>query len=274
MDKFTVEGTDNYSKIKYIHDSIIKRVNYDLSAPYYDTALGFFIEPYGIVCEGYSKAMKILCDKENIPCILVVGNINLETNFAHMWNYVQMEDGQWYAVDCTWDDLDDETNPVKYQYFLKGSESFNSNHTPDNTYITPAFTYPELSDTDYVYISDQPIVTTSVTPQVTSSVTTVSISVESFAVSKTTVTSESNVTLTTSAVSSVALTTSSSGTEVVIKGDFNNNGKLDTGDAVILQRKLVRSLEISDTDLNYELNDDKRLNIWDYVILLRRIRSI
>ena len=56
--------------------------------------------------------MKILCDKENIPCILVVGNINLETNFAHMWNYVQMEDGQWYAVDCTWDDLDDETNPV------------------------------------------------------------------------------------------------------------------------------------------------------------------
>jgi hypothetical protein len=110
--------------------------------------------------------------------------------------------------------------------------------------------------------------------QVTSSVTTVSISVESFAVSKTTVTSESNVTLTTSAVSSVALTTSSSGTEVVIKGDFNNNGKLDTGDAVILQRKLVRSLEISDTDLNYELNDDKRLNIWDYVILLRRIRSI
>mgnify|MGYP000791938025 FL=1 len=154
VDKFTVEGTDNYSKIKYIHDSIIKRVNYDLSAPYYDTALGFFIEPYGIVCEGYSKAMKILCDKENIPCILVVGNINLETNFAHMWNYVQMEDGQWYAVDCTWDDLDDETNPVKYQYFLKGSESFNSNHTPDNTYITPAFTYPELSDTDYVYISD------------------------------------------------------------------------------------------------------------------------
>lgn len=71
VDKFTVEGTDNYSKIKYIHDSIIKRVNYDLSAPYYDTALGFFIEPYGIVCEGYSKAMKILCDKENIPCILV-----------------------------------------------------------------------------------------------------------------------------------------------------------------------------------------------------------
>lgn len=94
------------------------------------------------------------------------------------------------------------------------------------------------------------------------------------AVSKTTVTSESNVTLTTSVVSSVALTTSSSGTEVVIKGDFNNNGRLDTGDAVILQRKLVRSLEISDTDLNYELNDDKRLNIWDYVILLRRIRSI
>ena len=28
VDKFTVEGTDNYSKIKYIHDSIIKRVKF------------------------------------------------------------------------------------------------------------------------------------------------------------------------------------------------------------------------------------------------------
>ena len=23
-----------------------------------------------------------------------------------MWNYVQMEDGNWYAVDVTWDDQD------------------------------------------------------------------------------------------------------------------------------------------------------------------------
>lgn len=283
VNNFDVKGTDNYSKIKYIHDSIIEKVNYDLSAPYCDTALGFFIEPYGIICEGYAKAMKILCDKENIPCILVVGNINLETNFAHMWNYIQMEDGKWYAVDCTWDDLDNETNPIKYQYFLKGSDSFNSNHTPDNTYITPAFTYPELSETDYVYSSVQPLVTTSVTPQVTTAeTTTVSISTESLVTSSITGTSESTVTVMTvnsSTVSPVAFTTTSVSTTNIItgsvlKGDFNNNGKLDTGDAVVLQRKLVKSLEISDNDLNYELYDDKRLNIWDYVILLRRIRSI
>ncbi|MGN0613686.1 MAG: transglutaminase domain-containing protein [Porcipelethomonas sp.] len=172
INDFDVEGSDYYTKVKYIHDYIAGNVTYSLTAPYCDTALGVFIDPYQILCEGYSKAVKLLCDKEGIPCVLVVGNVNTTTNMAHMWNYIQMEDGKWYGLDCTWDDLDSDSNPIKYSYFLKGSSTFLATHTPDDTYITPFFTYPELSETDYVYASSSPEITTAVTTTVTVSSTT------------------------------------------------------------------------------------------------------
>ena len=57
------------------------------------------------VCEGYSRAFKVLCDKMGIPCILMSGIACTGGNVGgHMWNYVQMENGKWYAIDVTWDD--------------------------------------------------------------------------------------------------------------------------------------------------------------------------
>ncbi|MGN1481947.1 transglutaminase domain-containing protein [Porcipelethomonas sp.] len=301
VSSFEVKGDDNYSKIKYIHDSIANTVNYDLSAPYHDTALGFFIEPYSIVCEGYSKAVKILCDKENIPCIVVIGNVNTETNFAHMWNYIQMEDGNWYALDCTWDDLDDDSNPIKYQYFLKGSESFNTNHTPDTEYISTSFTYPQLSESDYVYSSDEPEITTSVTSTtVTEStsetettvlstsesvtqkstsytVTSVNTSVsetESYDITEiTTISVVTTVnTATSTSVSSVSETVpETSSQETVIKGDFNCDKIVNVSDLVTLQKKLLGIIEINDYDFEAEMNDDGNLNIFDWIDLRRLI---
>ena len=61
----------------------------------------------GPVCEGYARAFKVLCDKLGIPCTLVDGfakSSASHTGEAHMWNYVQMEDEKWYAVDVTWND--------------------------------------------------------------------------------------------------------------------------------------------------------------------------
>lgn len=61
----------------------------------------------GPVCEGYARAMKVLCDRAGIPCVLVNGNAYYEkdgTPIPHMWNSVQMEDGKWYGLDVTWND--------------------------------------------------------------------------------------------------------------------------------------------------------------------------
>ena len=86
--------------------------------------MGALVEP-GVVCEGYAKAFKIICDKINIPCVVVFGNYDETEDAAHMWNYVQMEDGIWYAIDVTWDDVDGEDGrEIKYQYFIKGSKYF------------------------------------------------------------------------------------------------------------------------------------------------------
>ena len=149
-----------YAKVKYVHDWIVDNVEYDNEGlENHDNIYGTFINRK-VVCEGYAEAFKYLLDKLNIPCVLVYGDGydssgNIE---AHAWNYVKMDDGKWYAVDTTWDD------PIyiggsgifasssrKYEYFLKGSNSFNSNHKNDGDVSGTGqnFAYPELSTTDY-----------------------------------------------------------------------------------------------------------------------------
>lgn len=69
----------------------------------------------GPVCEGYARALKVLCDKKGVPCVLVDGYAKGSLSSggeAHMWNYVQVEDGKWYAVDTTWNDPGSGNNPL------------------------------------------------------------------------------------------------------------------------------------------------------------------
>lgn len=61
----------------------------------------------GPVCDGYSRAFKVLCDRLDIPCVLVDGYARFKADSAgqfHMWNSAQMPDGKWYGVDVTWND--------------------------------------------------------------------------------------------------------------------------------------------------------------------------
>lgn len=84
----------------------------------------------GPVCEAYSRAFKVLCDKLDIPCVLAVGfakGSRYGQGESHMWNEVQMDNGLWYAVDVTWDDPMDSQNRALSGYenknwFLLGSK--------------------------------------------------------------------------------------------------------------------------------------------------------
>lgn len=55
-----------------------------------------------VVCEGYSKAFKLLCDLSDfngdVTCYLAEGKMD---GGDHMWNVVKMGDGEFYLVDVT-----------------------------------------------------------------------------------------------------------------------------------------------------------------------------
>lgn len=110
---------DTYSRVKAAHD-ILAATNVYASGAAKDNKIAHCAysalvpnDGYDPVCDGYSKAFKVLCDLLGIPCVLVISD-------THMWNLVQMDDGAWYYVDVTWDD---QPFGVNWNYFLIGSQS-------------------------------------------------------------------------------------------------------------------------------------------------------
>lgn len=150
--------TNRYDKIKYAHDYLINNMEYNQQdAVNNGDVYGALIKGTA-VCEGYAKAFQLLMNKLNVPSVIVFGKgVDDQGNEEfHAWNYVQMEDGTWYAVDTTWDDpivigkgkIPDST---KTRYFLKGSNDFFKQHTedPDVSGTGQKFVYPTLSTTNY-----------------------------------------------------------------------------------------------------------------------------
>lgn len=102
------------------------------------------------VCEGYAGAFKVLCDELGVTCICVNGSMTSVS--LHMWNYVQLEDGQWYLVDVTNGDLYSTdlfclmkaAGARKYEY--TPNPYMNSGINPSNGYTEgAAFTVPDLA---------------------------------------------------------------------------------------------------------------------------------
>lgn len=149
---------NRYEQVRYVHNWIIDNCIYDSADANTnnDTLYGTMIEGVA-VCEGYAKTFKYLLDKLGIPCVQVYGYSisNGAIGESHAWNYVQMDDGKWYAVDTTWDDPliagSNLTDRLRYKYFLVGSTRFVSNHKEDGdvSHTGQKFTYPVLSTNDY-----------------------------------------------------------------------------------------------------------------------------
>lgn len=116
----------------------------------------------GPVCEGYARAFKVLCDRAGIPCVLVDGDAGLSPATAgpHMWNYVELENGSWYAVDVTWNDQADlfgESDGTD-DYLLVGADTvinevpFLTSHPESNTVSSDGVAFgngPQLSEQAY-----------------------------------------------------------------------------------------------------------------------------
>lgn len=86
-------------KLKAIHNYLIVNIVYEENESRCFFAPGAYLDGKS-VCQGYAMAFKVACDYYGIPCICVGGHsIQDQEGEAHMWNYVQMPDQRWYAVD-------------------------------------------------------------------------------------------------------------------------------------------------------------------------------
>ena len=157
-------GKSLYEKVKAVHDYVCEKAVYDAQDNLRVHSAGpMFIGDGHVVCEGYAKAMMILCRKMGIDCACIGGlakNSSSSSGEAHMWNYVKMDNDKWYLVDATWDD---QRSGIRTTYLLAGwnSKGFNystlqEERTEKDTFSTPkdftpqAFIYPAISDNSYL----------------------------------------------------------------------------------------------------------------------------
>ena len=101
------------------HDLIIDAVDYARdddgqpeTAAWAHNILGVF-DGTGAVCEGYARSFQILLNYSGVENLFVTGMAGGE---SHAWNLVQLDDGNWYWCDLTWDDGAQKWG-IAYNYF-------------------------------------------------------------------------------------------------------------------------------------------------------------
>ncbi len=124
----SAEGLTPSIKQRFYHDLLCGTVEYDFGGGSVYTSYGALVEGLA-VCEGYSRAMQLLCIRSSMECTLVYGTAN---NELHLWNAVNLA-GEWYNVDVTWDDVG---NVPVYNYYNITDEQISKDHTPAQNLTT------------------------------------------------------------------------------------------------------------------------------------------
>ncbi len=124
-----------YEAVKAFHDAIVLGCSFSKEGEYVHTAYGALIEGHA-QCEGYAFAMAYLCNMAGIDNYVVTGTDG--KGASHAWNKVSV-DGEWYNVDCTWDDpLLERKAPgfIRHDYMLVPDSDINGiTHFPDEGYV-------------------------------------------------------------------------------------------------------------------------------------------
>ena len=136
---------NEYDRVKVIHDYLVNNVNYDLASiengtinqgnhPSH-TAEGALCGNLA-VCDGYAQAFELMCAEAGIYAYMMYGTAGGD---SHAWNVVKIN-GEWYQVDCTWDDpivngvvVGDGSN-ITYMYFLLTDNEMYADHVLDTTW--------------------------------------------------------------------------------------------------------------------------------------------
>lgn len=158
---------NDWDKLRSYLDAVCSRVTYNSAAankntntPYGDPWQLIYVfdgDPNtNVVCEGYAKAFKFLCDlsqwqEKSVRCSVVTG-VMAGGNGAgnHMWNLVHLRDGN-YLVDLT--NCDQGTSGAPDKLFMREWEA----GAYDGTYsfTNPSITYTYDDDTKATYTPEE-----------------------------------------------------------------------------------------------------------------------
>lgn len=145
---------NDYEKIRWIHNYLVRNVRYDYDAnkkpsenPESFNVTGA-LHNKRAVCEGISKAFKLLCDRMDVYSIIIEGNSNFEscdTQTSHAWNIVKINN-QFSHIDVTWDaNLSENCRHTLYDYFCLSDKRIRKDHTFES--------YPVCDSEEFSYFS-------------------------------------------------------------------------------------------------------------------------
>lgn len=172
------DAMTDYEKVLSIHDYIVKNVEYDHQGldivdnynnqliiqevkdvkQYWLGYYHYIQSPmfYGFaVCDGYAKMFALLCNMEEIDCIVVNGLADFsDENSGHAWNKVSLDIDndsvkEWFNVDCTYDHilLKGTQIVLTHQYFLIPDNYFSERYEDVNEF----YPYPTTESTEMFY---------------------------------------------------------------------------------------------------------------------------
>lgn len=142
---------DDYEKVKYVYEYLIKNTEYDMSVANNQNVLSVVVDNR-TVCQGYAKAMQLILNRMGVFCILCEGVV--KGTESHVWNIVRIND-KYYHVDATWGDasymIEDasgqfEAPDINYDYLCVTDEEITKTHV-----IKDGITYPVCSSMDDNY---------------------------------------------------------------------------------------------------------------------------
>lgn len=137
------KGGDDYQKVKYVFEYLIKNNEYDLTAPNNQNVLSV-VDEHRTVCQGYAKMTQYILNKMGVFCTLCEGVV--KGSEPHVWNVVRVN-GDYYHVDTTWGDasynlIQDSETPldvpdINYDYLCLTDDMIKETHVINSTTDLP-----------------------------------------------------------------------------------------------------------------------------------------
>lgn len=133
---------DEYKKVKYVYEYIIKNTEYDISAPNNQNILSV-VKEGRTVCQGYAKIIQYILNKMGVFCILCEGTV--KGTESHVWNIVEINNS-YYHLDATWGDasymIEDDTNEfeapeVNFDYLCITDDEIKKTHVIKDNIVLP-----------------------------------------------------------------------------------------------------------------------------------------